>query len=228
MTFIGQIWKLEGKRCPGNFESVFTRYYVDSKFNVDYYFIIKHNPIQLDDWVMDFCGMAKSFWAPKIRTLSTLCKVARTQEGISRSQSDPPATIKTLNGCLTTKVAWIGQKTPTKVRNALYSCRCACCCLPCYWLLASWCCRRRRYQAPCLPDWDHQSVREHWQNLRHDPRSGIAQQEMRNGTEVTRHQNLGLGHEPRVWGRHSLVRPTLGVCEVGDCGVAMVRGGREE
>ena len=42
---------------------------VGSEFDVDYDFAIKHYPIQSDDWVMDVCGMAKSFWAPKIRTI---------------------------------------------------------------------------------------------------------------------------------------------------------------
>ena len=34
---------------------------VDSKFNVEFDFAIKHDPIQSDDCVMDFCGMAKWF-----------------------------------------------------------------------------------------------------------------------------------------------------------------------
>ena len=39
---------------------------LDSNFNLDYDFATIHDPIQSDDWVMDFCGMPKSRWAPKI------------------------------------------------------------------------------------------------------------------------------------------------------------------
>ena len=52
---------------------------------------------------------------------------------------------------------------------------------------------------------------------------------MHDGAEVIRHQILGLGHESLVQLRHSLVRPTLGVWEMGDCGVhSDDQRGREE
>jgi len=38
---------------------------VNSEFNVDYDFAIKHDQIQSDDWVMDFCVIPRSRWAPK-------------------------------------------------------------------------------------------------------------------------------------------------------------------
>ena len=39
---------------------------LDSEFNVDYDFAIKYDPIQSDDWDIDFGVMPKSRWAPKI------------------------------------------------------------------------------------------------------------------------------------------------------------------
>ena len=44
------------KYCP----PIFLAPLVDSKFNVDYDFAIKHDPIESDDRVMDFCVMPKS------------------------------------------------------------------------------------------------------------------------------------------------------------------------
>ena len=55
-------WKLGGKCCPHFF--VVTLLYSD--FNVDYDFAIKHDPIQADDWGIDFCAISKSCRAPKI------------------------------------------------------------------------------------------------------------------------------------------------------------------
>ena len=45
---------------------------VDSKFDVDYDFAIKHEPIQPDDWVVDFHAMPKWFWASEISIISIL------------------------------------------------------------------------------------------------------------------------------------------------------------
>ena len=43
---------------------------LDSEFNVDYGFSIKHDPIQSDDWVMDISTMPKLRRAPQHRIIS--------------------------------------------------------------------------------------------------------------------------------------------------------------
>ena len=62
----GGFGKEGAKYCPLNFLVPL----VDSKLNVDYDFAIKHDPIQSDDWVMDFCVMPESRWAPKTMSMS--------------------------------------------------------------------------------------------------------------------------------------------------------------
>ena len=44
---------------------------LDSTFNVNYDFAIKQDPIQSDNWVMDYRVMSKSYWAFKISTYFT-------------------------------------------------------------------------------------------------------------------------------------------------------------
>ena len=72
-VFRGQIWDLGGNILFPEFLVPL----VDSEFNVDYGFAMKHGPIQSDDWDMDFCAMPRSCWAPKIASLScdNLCIV---------------------------------------------------------------------------------------------------------------------------------------------------------
>ena len=45
---------------------------VDSEFDVYYDFDIKHDLIQSDDWVVDFCVMLESHLVPKITIMYTL------------------------------------------------------------------------------------------------------------------------------------------------------------
>ena len=51
--------KIRGTNLPSNnFQG---RYYIDSEFNLDYDFAIKHDLIQSDDGVLDFRAMPKLF-----------------------------------------------------------------------------------------------------------------------------------------------------------------------
>ena len=63
--FRGRNWKIGGQSFAQQF---FVAPLLESKFNVGHDFAIKHDPIQSesDDWVIDFCAMPKSCWAPKI------------------------------------------------------------------------------------------------------------------------------------------------------------------
>ena len=65
-AFRGRIWKLGGKILPLPKLGPVLLPILDSEFNVEYDFSIRHDPTQSDVQIMDICVMLKSHCAPTI------------------------------------------------------------------------------------------------------------------------------------------------------------------